>query len=131
MATINETTRLTDLVLFQEGEELNYIVDLVTVASGTVASAIGQVLGKITASGKYTQVAPAAADGSQTAAAVLIQPFTATLGADGTYLAIVRGPVIFKQNGLAWTAAMTTPQKTTALAQLAAAGMPSRVDYGV
>jgi hypothetical protein len=129
--TINETPRLSDLVMFQEGEEANYIVDAVTVASGTAASALGQILGKVTASGKYTQVAPAAGDGSQVAAAVLIQPFTSALGADGTYLAITRGPVIFKANGLAYTAAMTAPQKATAVSQLQAAGMPVRTDYGV
>ena len=129
--TINENPRLSDLILFQEGEEANYIVDLVTVASGTVASAVGQILGKITASGKYAQVAPAAGDGSQVAAAVLIQPFTATLGADTTFLAITRGPVIFKANGLAYTSGMTGGQKTTAQQQLQAAGMPVRTDYGV
>lgn len=128
---INETPRLSDLVLFQEGEEVNYIVDVVTVASGTVASVQGQILGKITATGKYVQLATGGADGSQIAAAVLIQPFTATLGADGTYLAITRGPVIFKSSGLAYTAAMTAPQKATALAQLQSAGMPTRTDYGV
>jgi hypothetical protein len=128
--TINESPRLTDLIMFQEGEEANYIVDVVTVASGTVASAQGQILGKITATGKYVQLNTGGADGSQIAAAVLIQPFTATLGADTQLMAITRGPVIFKAGGLAYTAAMTAPQKATALAQLQAAGMPTRTDYG-
>jgi hypothetical protein len=129
--TINELPRLTDLIMFQEGEEANYTVDLVTVASGTVASVQGQILGKVTASGKYAQVAPAASDGSQVAAAVLIQPFGSTLAADGQYLAITRGPVIFKAGGLAYTSGMTAGQKTAAQQQLAAAGMPVRTDYGV
>jgi Bacteriophage lambda head decoration protein D len=130
--TINENPRQSDLVMFQEGEEVNYIVDVVTIVSGTLASAQGQILGKITASGKYTQVAPAAGDGSQNAAAVLLTPFTATLGADlTTALAITRGPCVLKANGIAYTSGMTAPQKTAALAQLAALGMLARTDYGV
>jgi hypothetical protein len=128
--TINELPRISDVLSFEEGEEVNYVRDFVTVASGTVASAVGQVLGKITASGKYTQVAPAASDGSQTAAAVLLVAFSATLGADTQYVAVVRGPAVLKSTGLAYTSGMTGGQITTAQQQLTAAGMKVETAYG-
>jgi hypothetical protein len=130
MATINENPRISDVLLFEEGEEVNLVRDTVTLVSGTPACVVGQVLGKITASGKYTQVAPAASDGSQTAAAVLIEAANPA-AADVLAVAVVRPPAIFKAGGLAWTTGMTGGQKTTAIAQLNAAGMPTRTDYGV
>ena len=127
--SLTESTRRSDVLLFQEGEELNFIFDNVTLVSGTAASKVGQVLGLITASGKYTQVAPAAVDGSQTAAAVLMADCDAS-GGDKVALAVVRGPAIFKDAGLLWTSGMTTGQKTTAKAQLGAASMPVRQALG-
>lgn len=81
-------------------------------------------------SGKYTQVAPAALDGSSVAAAVLLQDTDAS-GADATGLMLTSGPSIVKQDALLWTAGMTSPQKTTALAQLVAAGIQARTALGV
>ncbi len=127
--TINEIARVSDVVLVEELEEFNYCREIITVVSGTTAAVLGQVLGQITASGKYAKVTPGAVDGSQIAAAVLLQAVDATAG-DKTALAIVRGPAIFKDAGLAWTTGMTEPQKTTAKGQLATAGMPVRSALG-
>lgn len=88
-----------------------------------MASAIGQVLAKVTATGKYTQVTPAAVDGSQTATGVLVEAFTATLAADTPLVALVRGPAAVKNSGLAWTTGMTALQIATASGQLTAAGI--------
>ena len=85
--------------------------------------AIGQVLAKVTATGKYTQVTPAAVDGSQTAAGVLVEAFTTTLATDTSLVALVRGPAAVKSSGLAWTTGMTAPQIAAASAQLTAAGI--------
>lgn len=224
---LNESPRVSDSVFFEAFREIEYCRDSVTVASGTVASVIGQVLGKITigavsethagntgngamtldattpaianaqvgvytatcttaqtnagiftvtdpkgnvlgthtvagaafanqikfaiadgatdfvagdkflitvaaGSGKWTQVTPAAFDGTQYAAGILIgSPFGATLTADQIAAVVTRGPAIAKSGGLAWTSGMTTPQKTTALAQLTALGILQRTDYGV
>ena len=130
MATINELARISDVLFFEEGEEINFVRDTVTVASGTLASALGQVLGKITATGKYIQVAPAGVDGSQTAAAVLLEAFTATLGADTQFVAVVRGPAAVKDTGLVMTAAMTAPQILAAKQQLTAAGIKVQAAFG-
>lgn len=123
-------------------------------------------------SGTYVQVAPAAFDGSQNAAAIAMLPYNATAAAwnsgtayvpgnqvvvsgvvyqaianntnqtppNSTYWevlftgqipAVTRGPAIVKSGGLTWTAAMSGGQITAGLAQLAALGITSRVDYGV
>lgn len=227
--TVNELARVSDVLLFEEGEEVNWVREAVTVISGTVASKLGQVLGKITigaatsaaksggntgagtlvmdvttpilvgaqvgiytvrvlavgtfivkdpngsvvgdatygagatvtfsdqikfafaddasthyvagdgfditiaaGSGKYTQVTPAAVDGSAVAVAVLLtDAFTATLGADKSVVAVTRGPAIMKANGLQWTSGMSAPQIATATAQLATHGILVRTDYGV
>lgn len=42
---INELPRITDVLFFEEGEEVNFVRDVVTVPSGTAACSVGQVLG--------------------------------------------------------------------------------------
>ena len=128
---INENPRITDVLMFEAGEEVNYVESAVTLASGTVASAVGTVLGQVTASGKYVVFAPAASDGSQNAAAVLITPVIATLTADTTAAVVNSGPAVLKTSGLIWPSGITGPQTTAALAQLTALGMTSRAAYGV
>lgn len=221
--SLTENVRRSDVLLMQTGEEFNFNFDEITVASGTAASVVGQVLGKITiggvsethagntgngamtldastpalanaqvgvytvlctaaatnsgtfrvfdpkgnvlgdvavaatfsdqikfaiadgttdfivgdkflvtvaaGSGKYAQVAPAAVDGSQSAAGLLMAKTDAS-GGDKTAIALVRGPAIIKTNGITWTAGMTSGQKTTALAQLAALGITAHTDLG-
>lgn len=131
MSLINETPRIADTLLYEGGEVVNFVRDAATLASGTIASPIGQVLGKITATGKYVQVAPAASDGSQTAAAVLLTPITATLGADTTVVVISRGPAVLKNTGVSFTSGMTNNQIAAATAQLQALGITIRGAYGV
>ena len=81
----------------------------------------GTVLGQITASKKWTILAPAATDGSQTAAAVLFEGCDAT-SVDQSRTLHVRSCEV---NGLVivWPAGITNPQKTAAVASLAAAGI--------
>lgn len=224
MSLITETSRVSDVLLYEVGEAVNLVRDNITVASGNAASVVGQVLGQITLAGatethagntgngvmtidvttpvlanaqsgvysvkcitattnsgtfrvfdpkgdalgdvvvaatfadqikfviadgsadfivgdtflvtvavgsqKFVQVAPAALDGSQYAAAILITPLAA-LVADAPAAAITRGPAILKDAGIAYTAGMTTPQKATAKAQLLALGIRVRAAYGV
>ena len=59
------------------------VLDRITLASNgsaTVALQAGTVLGKVTASGKYVPVAPAASDGSQTPDLILADDVDATAG---------------------------------------------------
>jgi hypothetical protein len=233
--TITELVRISDVILSELGEKINYVRDVVTVVSGTLASSIGQVLGKVmsgtsvsapagagalgantgtgtlvvdattpvledaqsgayravcitaganlgtfqvydpkgkvlgtivsaittavtwaneikfalltitghdyivgdaftvtvVAVAKYEQVNPAATDGSQYAAAVLLAPFSATLLADTAFVALTRGPVVLKSTGLQWTAGMTTAQILAATNQLQANGLKVESAFGV
>lgn len=128
---LNENPRLSDLLLYEAGVQVNYVIDTVTVASGTLASPIGQVLGKVTASGKYVQVAPAAVDGSGAVGGILLEPITATLTADTQLNVLTRGPAVVKSTGLAYTSGMTGTQITAAAAQLLALGIKVEGAYGV
>lgn len=123
--------------------EQNYVGDLVKVEPerqisrglGTISSAAAavvprfQVLGQITASGKYLPVAPAANDGTQVASAILLSggggSGLAVGSADARSADVLNCTLLLGLAGvdtafLQWTAGMTTNQKNAALAQLAA-----------
>lgn len=92
--------------------------DVVTIITGQNLKA-GAVLGKITASGKYTAVNAGAADGSQTAVAVLLDNTDAS-AADKSAVAILRDAEVI--DDLEW-AALNAGQITTAKGQLANVGI--------
>ena len=86
----------------------------------------GAVLGRITASGKYTLSAATGADGAQVAVAVLLYPVNATL-ADAVGIVVARGPSIVSRAGLAYEGTVNDAAKITAkIAQLAAVGIIAR-----
>jgi hypothetical protein len=97
--------------------------ETITVLSGETLEA-GAVLGKVTASGKYKALDPAAVDGSEAAAGVLYGAVDAS-AADAEGVAIMR---LAEVNGaeLVWPAGITAGQKTTALGQLAALNVIAR-----
>lgn len=77
---------------------------------------VGRVLGKITASGKLTAVAPGASDGSEVAAAVLFKACDAT-SADATCVVMARDCELNRAE--MDFGALDAGQQTTAIAQLA------------
>ena len=105
MTTLTMSPTLGDLLKY----ELNasYSRETVTLKSGT-NYALGSVLGKITASGKY-RLSPAAQvggdEGAETAVAVLIQAVDAT-AADKTGLVVARGPAIVSKAALVFDASV-------------------------
>lgn len=107
-----------DVVHFEE--EHNFSKDQLTVAD-TFTAELGEVLGKITASGKYTPLDQDAADGSEVAAAVAVTEKTDESG-DGLIYAITRHAVVRAEN-LVWPDDIDAGEKTTAIAQLKAAGI--------
>ena len=113
-----EPNYLGDWLKFEEDN--NYSRDKVTVASGQNL-ATGTVVGVITASGKVTQLAPGASDGSQNAAGVLLNAVDASTG-DKPGVIIARHAVC-SDKGLVWPASITGPQKATAISQLKALGV--------
>jgi hypothetical protein len=72
--------------LLSEGEGQISRDEVTVTVAGAVALPSGQVLGKITATGKYVAYASGATDGSQTAVAVLGTPLD---GVNGDYKALV------------------------------------------
>ncbi|MNR55340.1 hypothetical protein D3C85_1756860 [compost metagenome] len=84
----------------------------------------GTVLGKVTASGKYVALAPAASDGSEDAAAVLYGHADATAG-DAKGVGLVRLTELIADL-LVWPAGITTEQKTAALLALAGSHIVAR-----
>ena len=118
MPVQTESNYLGDWLKFEEDNL--YSRDVVTVASGQNLAA-GTVVGIITASGKVTQLAPAASDGSQTAAGVLLNAVDASAG-DKPGVIIARH-AICSAKGLVWPASITDPQKATAISQLKALGI--------
>lgn len=99
--------------------------DEITIASGAGVLKAGRVLGKITASGKYTSYTPGASDGSQNAVAILYAGCNAT-SADVRRVITARDSEVNAAE-LNWGAAVTTDShKNTALAALAALGIISR-----
>ena len=84
----------------------------------------GAVLGKVTASGKYKALDPAAVDGSEAAAGLLYAAVDAS-AADAEGVAIVRLAEVNAAE-LVWPDGITAGEKATALGQLAALDLIAR-----
>jgi hypothetical protein len=103
----------------------NYTREVITLQLGLCYPA-GSVLGRITASGKYTLSPATGADGSQTAVAVLLYPVNATL-ADAVGIVVTRGPAIVSRAALAYEATVNDAAKIAAkITQLATVGIIAR-----
>lgn len=100
-----ENARLSNMLKRELWSEQGYCRLAVTVNEASeVEYKIGEVLGKVTASGKYVQYDDAAADGSQTAAAVVLEDVTVPAATDTTVLVLVKGPAIVADGGLVFKA---------------------------
>ena len=123
MPVLTEPPSMGDVLKYEVNP--NYTREVITLLIGTSYPS-GAVLGRITASGKYTLSAATGADGAQVAAAVLLYPVNATL-ADAIGIVVARGPSIVSRAGLAYDATVDDGAKiTTKLGQLAAIGIIAR-----
>lgn len=122
MTTYTEANRIGD-VLKREFDPLHNR-ETVTLISGQNL-AVGAVLGKITASGKYTLHAAGAGDGSAVAAGVLLFDCNATAG-DTKCVALARGPAVVSDAALIFAGGITAPQRATAVAALGTLGITVR-----
>jgi hypothetical protein len=119
MTAITEGLNLGDLFKY-EAPNL-YSREQVTVAAGQNL-ALGAVVGRITASAKFKVFDPAATDGSELPAGILLRACDATLiDRDDAMLLARHGMVA--SNAVVWPAGITTEQKTTALAQMSSLGV--------
>ena len=123
MPVLTEQPSMGDVLKYEVNP--NYTREVITLLQG-LPYPVGSVLGKITASGKYTLSPATGADGSQVASAVLLYAVDATL-ADATGIIVARGPTIVSRTGLAYGATVDDSTKITAkIAQLAAVGIIAR-----
>lgn len=94
----------------------------VTVLAGAGADRVlemGTVIAKVTASGKFVQLNPAGADGSQTAWGILAEKVTAPDGVDAKGIALAR-LVAVRSAKVIWPAGISDANKAAALAALEA-----------
>lgn len=126
MPALNEPKRYGEFI-GEMAMGIGFHAELGTLITGQNLSAC-TVVGQITASGKFTILAPAANDGSQNAAAILVggkngENRVNATSADKSGLFFKRGPAQVNLADLVWPAGITDPQKAAAIAQLLALGI--------
>ena len=119
MSVIKEALNLGDLLKYEDSHR--YSRDQVTVAAGADLP-LGTVVGSVTASGKVKALDPAATDGSEVAAGVLIESCAAALAERADGLVVVRHAIVARQ-ALTWPEGITAEQQAAAEAQLKALGV--------
>lgn len=125
MTTLTETNRNWEFLVSENNGDFSR--EQITLNSGQNLRS-GTVLGRITATGRYTILNTAAADGSQNAAAIIGPATDATAGNTRT-AGIVGGPgvsVEVNSRLLVWPAGISAPNQTAALAALLALGIKAR-----
>lgn len=95
--------------------------ETITIAAAAPAMVAGQLLGKITASGKFAAYNPGAADGTETFAGILWDD-VADSASDQKAVRVYRDQAV-NGNALAGYSALTTPQKTALIASAKAMGI--------
>jgi hypothetical protein len=124
-AYLSEGLTLGDIEGGEQTNPSSFSRDQITVTNptgGTVNLPVGTVLGKLTATGFFTQLAPGASDGSQTAAGILGTKVTLAASASTVVFGLTRNATL-KDVNLTWPAGITGNQTTAAIAQLAAIGL--------
>ncbi|QTD44977.1 head decoration protein [Ottowia testudinis] len=119
MPEITESLNLGDLLKY-EAPNL-YSRERVTVLAGQHL-VLGTVVGVVTATGKCRALDPAATDGSQIAAGVLLQDCNASLAERDDGLMVARHAIV-AHHALTWPKDITTEAKAAAMAQLKALGV--------
>ena len=123
MPVLTQPPSMGDLLKYELNP--NYTREIVTLLAGTNYP-LGAVLGVVSASGKYTLSPATGTDGSETAAAVLLEAVDAS-AADVTGLVIVRGPVILSKAALVVDASVDDAAKLAIKhSELAALGLIPR-----
>ena len=120
MNAIHESPNLGDLLKYEE-DSLNYSRETVTVASGQNLE-LGSVVGRITATNKIKRLDPAATDGSESPAGILLGPIDASLMERDDALLLTRHAVV-ASSAVVWPVGLTAPEKEVAAATLASLGI--------
>ena len=118
MPTFNEPVHAAEFLLSEANGDRSR--ENATVLSGQNLRAAA-VVGRITTGGRIRELAPAASDGSQNAMGVLYAAVNAA-GADARGVIVARDAEV-NAAMLQWPTGITVPQRTAAIAQLAALGI--------
>ena len=122
MTPINLKTE-TDVVKTEGPNRYSRVEAIIVSGSGVLQ--VGAVLGRVTASGKYKPVTPAASDGSERAVAVLLQRADATSADFGHAVILARHAEVVAQ-ALVYPAGVNATQQAAAIEHLKAAGIVAR-----
>ena len=96
-----DTSRFSNLVKHELWPETGYCRKEVTVNEAAIKTyAVGTVLGKVTATGKYKIAVETAVDGSKVAAAVVISDASIGAATDTKLVVLVKGPAEVSQGAL-------------------------------
>ena len=120
MPALNEALNLGDLLKYED-DCLNYSREQVTIAAGQNLE-LGSVVGRVTATGKIERLDPAATDGTETPAGILLGAIDATLIERDDGLLLARHGIV-ASHALTWPAGITAPEKNAALAALEVRGI--------
>lgn len=120
-----DSLRYSNTVKHEYEPALGFCRESLTVNEASAKTyAIGTVLGQVTATGKYKIAVQTATDGSQVAAAVVVEDKSIGAAADTKVLALVRGPAIVGKAALVLDASYDLQaEKDAVYAALAAKGI--------
>lgn len=115
---------ISNVVKHEYGADFAYCKELVTVNDAAGTLAVGQVLGVVTADGKYKRAVQTAVDGSAVAAGIVAAAKTIVGATDTQVLVYVRGPMGVSKGGLVLDATYDTDaEKLAVYAALNAKGI--------
>ncbi len=120
MNALNQALNLGDLLKYEE-DCLNFSRENITVAAGQSLE-LGAVVGRVTATGKVKRLDPAATDGTEHAAGILLDAYDATLIDRDDALLLARHGIV-ASGAVVWPAGITPEQKVAAIAALEARGI--------
>lgn len=116
MSVIAQSTHtLSNLVKHEYGADYAYCRELVTVNDAAGTLVVGQILGQVTAGGKFKRAVETAADGSKVAAAIVASEKVIPGTTDTQVLVYVRGPMGVSKGGLVLDATYNDAAKKQAV----------------
>ena len=96
-----DTLRVSNLVKKEHWVDVGYCREVVTVNEAAIKTyAVGTLLGKVTADGKYKIAVQTAVDGSAVAAAIVLEDKTIAAATDTKLVVLVRGPASISAGAL-------------------------------
>ena len=116
MSVIAQSTHtLSNVVKHEYGADYAYCRELVTVNDAAGTLVVGQILGQVTAGGKFKRAVETAADGSKVAAAIVASEKVIPGTTDTQVLVYVRGPMGVSKGGLVLDATYNDAAKKQAV----------------